>query len=177
MNIALKIPIIKAILAIMVTAFTITGCDKMPLSPDGKKTVFATVAADSRFQILTAAINRAGLAETLKNKEASLTLFAPTDQAFANAGFKTIQDVANTPVDNLKKILLYHVLGYEIKAGSLAQFQGGLNTLGGEFVKISGQTNPLVVFVNDVKVTQADLFSCNGVVHVIDQVLPQQKQK
>jgi uncharacterized surface protein with fasciclin (FAS1) repeats len=167
-----KPTMLKALLAITVASFAVSSCDKMPPPVEGKRTILQTIAADSRFQFLTVAVHRAGLSETLDSKEANLTLFAPTDQAFKDAGFKTIQDVATAPVDGLKKILLYHVLGSEIKAAQIPLAANtAVNTQGGTPIYATRQANPTKVFINGVRVIQADLDCKNGVIHVIGRVL------
>ncbi len=172
MRMTFKPTMLKALLAITVASFSISSCDKMPPPVEGKRTIFQTIAADSRFQFLTVAVHRAKLSETLDDKKAELTLFAPTDQAFKDAGFKTIQDVATAPVDDLKKILLYHVLGSEIKAAQIPLAANtAVNTLDGTPIYATRQANPAKVFINGVRVIQADLDCKNGVIHVIGKVL------
>jgi uncharacterized surface protein with fasciclin (FAS1) repeats len=172
MRMSFKPTMLKALLAITVGSFAIASCDKMPPPSEGKKTILQTIATDSRFQFLTVAVHRAGLSETLDDKKAELTLFAPTDQAFKDAGFKNINDVATAPVDALKKILLYHVLGSEVKAAQIPLASNtAVNTVGGAPVYATRQANPTRVFINGVKVIQADLDCKNGVIHVIGKVL------
>ena len=59
--------------------------------------------------ILEEAIVQANL-ETALRTSPNLTVFAPTDDAFMNAGFNSIQDIVKTPVEALTPILLYHVV-------------------------------------------------------------------
>lgn len=161
------------LLGIAVSSLAITSCEHMPpIPPQQQKTILQTVATDSRFQFLAVAAKRASLTGLLNDRGANLTLFAPTDQAFKAAGFKTIQDVANASPELLRKILTYHVLGSEVKAGQIpANVNTKVNTASGLPAFVSRKLNPTRVFINGTKVIQGDLDCINGVIHVIEGVI------
>ncbi len=170
----IKPTIFKAVLLMAVTVFLNSSCQYIPpVQPPGTQnsSLFQKIANDSRFRFLTAALTKAGLVATLNDKNASLTLFAPTDQAFQAAGFSNINAVANAPAEVLKSILLYHVLGSVVKSGKIPLATNTqVNTVANKPVFVT-RTNAGNVFVNGVTVIQKDWEARNGVIHVIDRVL------
>ena len=125
-------------------------------------------AADGNFEILTAAIEAAGLTEALSNGDLSITVFAPTDDAFAALPEGTV-DALLLPEnrDQLTQILTYHVVDGEVLSTDLAS--GEVETLSGGSVtvEVGGET----VTINQANVVTADIAASNGVIHVIDAVL------
>ncbi len=149
----------KAIGIALVAIVSFSACEKMPPFGDGEgpKTIFQTIASDKKFNFLTAAVVKAGLAQTLNDKKASFTLFAPTDDAFRAAGFKDIKDITNVPEATLKAILLYHVLGSEIKSTQIPQAANTeVNTVANKPVYVT-RTASNKVFVNGVAVIIKDI--------------------
>ena len=129
----------------------------------------ATAAGD--FTTLVAAVEAAGLVETLQG-EGPYTVFAPTDEAFAAAledlGLTAEELLADT--ETLTSILTYHVVEGEVPAADVVTLDGEeVPTVNGAPVEIGvdGET----VTVNDATVTATDIFATNGVIHVIDSVL------
>lgn len=133
----------------------------------GPSNPLAFARSNARFSVLTVALARTGLLNTLMKLDEEFTLFAPTDAAFAAAGI-SVEDVTKLPKDAVASILLYHVISGEIPSGSVPA-SAAVTTLNGKrvFVRKSGNN----VFVNLSKVTQADVQAKNGIVHVIDKVL------
>ncbi|WLR54729.1 fasciclin domain-containing protein [Mesobacillus subterraneus] len=132
----------------------------------GKKDIVDTAVAAGNFKILAAALEKAGLVETLKG-EGPYTVFAPTDEAFN----KLLKDLGITADEllarkDLKDILLYHVLPGKVMSGDLKDGMQA-QTLAKKNVTIS--LDP--VRVNDAKVITPDVEASNGVIHVIDKVL------
>lgn len=113
------------------------------------------------FDVLKVALAQTGLMSYVAQNE--LTLFAPTDDAFAAIGLNK-QNIAS--VEGIEEILLYHVLAGEIYSGDL--MNGFFPTLNGAAVKINLDNG---VMVDDANVIYADITALNGVVHVIDAVL------
>jgi uncharacterized surface protein with fasciclin (FAS1) repeats len=149
------------------------ACDKMPPFPDkdDPKTIFETVATDKRFKLLTVAVAKAGLVDALNDGKANLTLFAPTDEAFNKAGFRTAADINAVPVEALRNLLLYHVLGAEVKSGAIPVASNTpVTTLATTNVFVT-RTNANRIFVNGIAVIQKDLDCTNGVIHVLTGVL------
>ena len=120
----------------------------------------------ANFSTLVAAINAAGLVETL-NGEGPFTVFAPTNAAFAAlpAG---VLDALLLPEnkDALVKILTYHVVPGTVLAADIAD--GDVATVEGQNVTLSTANG---VTVNGANVVTADVLASNGVIHVIDAVL------
>jgi transforming growth factor-beta-induced protein len=110
---------------------------------------------------LSVALARTGLARTVATKQ--LTLFAPTDAAFAKLKLYP-WNISKVP--NLKQILLYHVVQGKVYSYQLSN--GFVPTLNGAAVEINLENG---VKVNDATVIKADLRARNGVIHVIDNVL------
>ena len=130
------------------------------------------VAIDSgNFPTLVAAVQAAGLVDTLSG-EGPFTVFAPTEDAFAEAlaalGLSAEELLADT--DLLTSVLTYHVLPIAAPAETVLGLDGqGVATVQGADVQITidGDT----VMVNDATVVTADVEASNGVIHVIDKVL------
>jgi uncharacterized surface protein with fasciclin (FAS1) repeats len=123
------------------------------------------VAGAAGFTTLTAAIDAAGLSETL-NGEGPFTVFAPTDEAFAKLPAGTLESLL-ADKDALTRVLLYHVASGEVCAEDVADLRAA-RTLNGEKVAIDVGEG---VMINDANVVQADVRAGNGVIHVIDTVL------
>lgn len=125
-----------------------------------------TVATEGGFSTLVAAVQAAGLVETLQG-EGPFTVLAPTDEAFAAlpAG---VLDKLLLPEnkDLLAKILTYHVIPGKVMAADVTD--GDVATVEGQNVTFSTADG---VSVNGAKVITADVEASNGVVHVIDVVL------
>jgi transforming growth factor-beta-induced protein len=133
--------------------------DKVLLPP----TVADLAVANSSFTTLVSALSGAGLVPALSDPKATLTVFAPTNDAFAQ--------LTSVPED-LKPILLYHVLGSTVYASQVAT--GYAKTLS------AYMTNPMDIYINTASgvkinnsatVVLADVVGTNGVIHVIDKVL------
>ncbi|MEZ5790305.1 MAG: fasciclin domain-containing protein, partial [Nitratireductor sp.] len=123
-----------------------------------------TAVAAGSFKTLVAAVQAAGLVDTLKG-EGPFTVFAPTDEAFAALPAGTVEDLLKPEnKDKLVKILTYHVLPGKVMSTDL-QDEMMAKTVEGEEVKIDLDNGPMV---NDAKVVTADVAADNGVIHVID---------
>ncbi|HSI78252.1 MAG TPA: fasciclin domain-containing protein [Lunatimonas sp.] len=152
-----------AILGMVISTACSTD-DDGPMPPAPENIVQVASGAD-QFSMLVAAVQRAGLVEAL-SAPGPFTVFAPTNQAFTAAG---ITNVADVPVDQLRDILLYHVLSGRVMASQVTS--GSVPTLlEGENLTfaVSGSS----ITINDgVGVVTADIDASNGVIHAIDNVL------
>lgn len=161
----------KAILGMALTMVLFSACQKKTVNPNAteKKSITRLVSQTPNLSFLEAAVIKAGLATTL-DQPGTYTIFAPTDDAFKAAGFKTEEDVKNADADVLKNILLYHALGSKVMA---ADVQGtnatAVKTLANKDFYVTGKGGN--VWVNNAQVTLKDIVASNGVVHVIDKVL------
>ena len=126
--------------------------------------VDTAVGADN-FKTLVTAVKEAGLVEALKGK-GPFTVFAPTDEAFAKLPEGTIPALLQDK-EKLGAILKYHVVPGYVTAADAMKLDRAKTLQGGE-LKISADGG---VHINDAKVIKADIFTANGVIHVIDSVL------
>ena len=134
---------------------------------DMKDIVDTAIEADG-FNTLVTAIQEAGLVEALK-AEGPYTVFAPTDEAFANLPEGTLDELLANP-DDLKNVLLFHVIEGSVMAGDVLEMDGAMvETLLGENIKINIEDGN--VFINDAQVVTTDIKTSNGVIHVINKVL------
>lgn len=130
------------------------------------KDIVDTAAGNADFETLVAAVQAAGLVETLKG-EGPFTVFAPTDDAFAALG-TTVDDLLKPEnKDKLVSILTYHVVAGKVMSTDLTDDMMAA-TVQGENVTIDLDNG---VMVNDANVVTADIETSNGVIHVIDKVI------
>ncbi|MCB8916745.1 MAG: fasciclin domain-containing protein [Ardenticatenaceae bacterium] len=126
-----------------------------------------TAIADGRFTTLVAAVEAAGLVDALKG-EGPLTVFAPTDDAFAVLGTDTINSLLADP-ETLASILLYHVVDGAVFSGDVVKLESATTLNGADItIRVDEDGN---VFINDAQVIIADIITTNGVIHVIDAVI------
>jgi uncharacterized surface protein with fasciclin (FAS1) repeats len=144
-------------------------------TPAPTNTIVDVAVGNPNFTYLVAAIQRAGASGTnvaalLSDPNGRYTVFAPTNDAFIAAGFPTIASIQAADPNTLLGILTYHVLNSEVRA---SQVPVGPN----EPVATLAQSNVFVtnnssgVFVNGIRVAQADVLASNGVIHAIGSVL------
>lgn len=139
-----------------------------PAFADGHaKDIVDTAAEAGSFTTLLAAAEAAGLVETLKGP-GPLTVFAPTDDAFAALPEGTVASLLLPEnKDQLVDILTYHVVSGAVMSGDLSD--------GMEAAAVNEGTLTITteggVMVNDANVVTADIEATNGVIHVIDKVL------
>lgn len=135
--------------------------------PAAKDIVDTAVAAGS-FKTLAAALQAAGLIDTLKSK-GPFTVFAPTDEAFAKLPAGTVEDLLK-PENKAKlvAILTYHVVPGKVLAAQVTKMSSA-KTVNGESLNIS--VNNGSVMVDNAKVIKTDILCSNGVIHVIDSVV------
>lgn len=129
-------------------------------------TIAAIVSNDPNFSTLLAAVQAAGLAETLSSP-GPFTVFAPTNAAFAKLPKAQLDSLLNDPAA-LRALLLYHVVPGRVMAAKVVTLTAA-KTVNGANVRISvgGST----VRINTATVTRTDIRARNGVIHVIDTVL------
>jgi uncharacterized surface protein with fasciclin (FAS1) repeats len=123
-------------------------------------------AEDGRFATLVSAVDAAGLVDALKG-EGPLTVFAPTDDAFAALPEGTI-DALLADIPALTDILLYHVVEGKVLAADVVGLAEA-PTLQGSSAPISVEDGN--VFVAGAQVIITDIEASNGVIHVIDAVI------
>lgn len=131
----------------------------------------AELATEAGLTTLVDLVVKAGLADAVTDPNAQLTVFAPTNEAFAALGQETLNALGND-VDLLKSILLYHVAPGIAKSTDLKN-DGLVGTLNGAELRtnIYRSHSGATVTVNGKKVIKADVPASNGIVHVIDEVI------
>ncbi|GAB3018229.1 fasciclin domain-containing protein [Cyclobacterium sediminis] len=144
-----------------------SGCsedDPIPMEPDDTNLV-ELAQSDNRFSSLVAAVQRAELTDAL-SADGALTVFAPTNQAFTDAG---VTDVSAIPVDDLESILMYHVVPSEVPSSAVSS--GKVTSLEGAPFYISIDPDSKVWINGHAEVIETDLDASNGIIHVINQVI------
>ncbi len=136
------------------------------METSAKKDIVETAVAAGSFKTLAAALQAAGLVETLKGS-GPFTVFAPTDDAFAKLPAGTVEALLKDKA-KLTAILTYHVVAGRVLAADVVKLDSA-KTVNGQSVtiKVMGDT----VMVDGAKVTATDIQASNGVIHVIDSVL------
>jgi uncharacterized surface protein with fasciclin (FAS1) repeats len=144
----------------------LSGSVKAESMPD-KDIVEIAVSAGS-FKTLVAAVKAAGLVDTLKGK-GPLTVFAPTDEAFAKLPAGTVENLLKPEnKDKLTAILTYHVVPGRVTASEVVNLSSA-PTVNGGTLDINTQDGK--VMVDNAQVVQTDIMATNGVIHVIDSVM------
>lgn len=115
------------------------------------------------FNTLAAALQAAGLVETLKG-DGPFTVFAPTDEAFAKLPAGTVEELLKPEnKDKLTAILTYHVVSGKVMSSDLLSTSAAKT--------LNGQKAPIGLRIGAANVVAADVKASNGVIHVIDTVL------
>jgi len=132
------------------------------------KDIVDTAISAGSFKTLAAALQAAGLVDTLKGA-GPFTVFAPTDKAFAKLPAGTLEELLK-PENKAKlaAILTYHVVAGQVMAKEAMKLHEA-KTVNGEELMI--KTSMGSVMINDAKVVKTDIVCSNGVIHVIDTVL------
>lgn len=157
----------NGVLALSLFAITLTSCDKDDDDNAGNTITDIVVSSDD-FSTLESAVLKANVQTTLSGT-GPYTVFAPDNAAFTASGVSTA--VLNSlTADQARTILLYHTLGSAVPSGSVpAGPNAKVTTASGDSVFVT--RNVSGVFVNGVRVAQADINASNGVIHRIGRVL------
>lgn len=130
--------------------------------------IIGTAVTAGQFKTLAAAINAAGLTETLEGP-GPFTVFAPTDAAFAKLPAGTVENLLKPENKaQLAAILTYHVVPGAVTAADVLKLTEA-KTVNGKMVAV--HTTGDSVMVNNAHVVTTDIAASNGVIHVIDSVL------
>ncbi len=125
------------------------------------------VAIAAEFNTLVAAVQAAGLVETLQG-DGPFTVFAPTDEAFAALPEGTLEGLLEDP-EALAEILTYHVVSGEVLAADVVGLSAATSVQGGDIsIEV---VDGGVVLNGSANVVTTDVMASNGVIHVIDQVI------
>jgi uncharacterized surface protein with fasciclin (FAS1) repeats len=149
--------------AAFLTATSVTGALAME-----KKDIVDTAVGAGSFNTLVAAVQAAGLVDTLKG-DGPFTVFAPTDDAFAALPEGTVESLLLPEnKDQLVAILTYHVVPAKVMSSEIAGKNTEVLTVQGDRLSVKARNG---VKVQGANVTAADIEASNGVIHVIDKVL------
>jgi uncharacterized surface protein with fasciclin (FAS1) repeats len=133
---------------------------------DDQKDIVDTAVAAGTFKTLAAALEAAGLIDTLKG-DGPFTVFAPTDEAFAKLPAGTVEALLKDK-EKLKQILLYHVVPGRVAAKDVVNLKSA-KTAQGSSIKIMVKDGK--VMVDNAQVVKTDIAASNGLIHVIDSVI------
>ena len=149
------------------TFMSLTAVSMLAMTPAfaQEMDIVDTAVAAGTFTTLVAAVQAAGLVETLKG-EGPFTVFAPTDEAFAALPAGTVEGLLADPAA-LAAILTYHVVAGKVMSTDLTEGMTAKTVQGGD-VTITLEGGPKV---NGAVISGPDVAASNGVIHVIDAVI------
>jgi uncharacterized surface protein with fasciclin (FAS1) repeats len=134
--------------------------------------IVETAEKAGTFNTLISAAKAAGLAGALTS-DGPLTVFAPTDEAFAALPAGTVENLLKPEnKDQLVAVLTYHVVGRELTSNMLPGRTIHVKTLkgsGDRMLSVSKTSGG--VTIDEANVVAADIRAFNGVIHVIDKVM------
>ncbi|WP_255297603.1 fasciclin domain-containing protein [Anaerophaga thermohalophila] len=169
----------KLLAILLMGVFVMASCseddeDDNNVDPVESNTIVDVASSDDDFSILVEALIQTGLDDALANENASYTVFAPTNAAFASLltelGVESLEDI---PSETLSAVLLYHVLDGE--ATSSAVTTGYYSTLSAG--PAEGYTLSMYIDMEETEINSrasivdTDIMADNGVIHVIDKVV------
>jgi transforming growth factor-beta-induced protein len=170
----MKKQIIYTGIALFFGLTVLTSCEKEddPMKTAADMTITEYAISDSNFSTLVEALTKADLAEVL-NEPGNFTVFAPSNTAFSKLFMDLgISGIDQLTAEQLKPILLYHVIGAEVKSNMIEEgYVATLSPAQNEFLKLGISINGGVKLNKNTSVTVADVDVKNGVIHVIDKVL------
>lgn len=160
-----------------------SSCKKEDNAPPTISTITATISGSSQFTLLKAALARTGLDIAL-SQPGTFTVFAPTDNAFKTFGYVDAAAINAAPVELLKSVLQYHVLGTRLVSATiptavntpqqtllLPNISGSTASVYISKVASGTSTTATTLSVNGARVVAADGQASNGVIYAIDHVL------
>ena len=130
-----------------------------------------TAVAAGDFGTLVAALQAAGLDATLADETQTYTVFAPTDAAFAMIDPDTL-DLLLADTDVLSSVLLQHVVSGEVSSVTAYTLNGlSATTSSGADIPVAINSELDTLTFGGATVTTTDIYTTNGVIHVIDMVV------
>lgn len=153
--------------ALLAGSLSLSSCNENDPLPEPN--IVAVAASNSNFSTLVAAVDRAGLVPTLSGT-GPFTVFAPTNDAFGrflSDNSLTADDLLAS--DQLSTVLTYHVLGAEVRSGSVTA--GKVTTAANLPFYVSVDPTGGIWINGSSKVIQTDINASNGVIHVLDYVI------
>jgi len=142
-----------------------------PSLPPPTKNVYEIIAANKNLSKFVAMVNEAGLKELLSaNTGESVTVFAPSDSAIADASHDVMKRV-QADKTSLQSFVKYHIIaGSMVSSGAIKHRRAALATANGETLSFDGM-DPKSPKVGDGSLVQADIMATNGIVHIVSGAL------
>jgi len=143
-----------------------TDAEKAAHKTEPSADIVTTAVEAGKFNTLVTAVKAAGLADALKG-DGPFTVFAPTDEAFAELPEGALKSLLDNP-EKLKSVLTYHVVEGQVTSDKVMRVNKA-ETLNGKSVTVTAKDGK--VMINDAHVIGADIMCSNGVIHIIDKVI------
>jgi uncharacterized surface protein with fasciclin (FAS1) repeats len=153
--------------AALTSVAAVSGATAKAEQATPNKDIVQTASAAGQFDTLISLAKRARLAGALSGS-GKLTVFAPTDKAFAKVPNATLRKLQRNPAQ-LRAVLLYHVVKGNVRAAQVVKLRRA-KTLNGASVRI-GVKGSRVYLNRTTRVVKTDIGATNGTIHVIDGVL------
>ena len=170
----IKVTILAALVFVLIFVVASASADPVQRFKPGDQTIAEIAVGNGNFTTLVAALDCTGLVPAVANPDAELTVFAPTDDAFAALDLYPETICGAFPTDTLTTILLYHVVGERRPSPSVINGQNkSIWMLAGGAIYPQGKGS-LALFDNldrQTNIVAADVMASNGIIHVVDDVL------
>ena len=161
-----KVKRIKTVLMGLALSLSLAGVAAADSLPD--KDIVDTAVSAGSFKTLVAAVQAAGLVDVLKG-DGPLTVFAPTDEAFAKLPAGTVENLLKPEnKEKLVAVLTYHVVPGRVTSEKVIGMRSA-KTVNGQELKVTTKNGG--VMIDNAHVTAVDILASNGVIHVIDSVI------
>jgi uncharacterized surface protein with fasciclin (FAS1) repeats len=156
--------LLQSIILVTILALLLTSL----VTAQTEKTILTILAEDGRFTTLLAAIETTETEQAFS--EGNWTLFAPTDEAFAQLGLDAENIGSKLGLGQTADLLLYQAMTEELKSDQAYKSLGDITMANGWLAGLKWYDD--TIWVNDdAKVVEPDIFASNGVIHVVDHVI------
>jgi len=131
----------------------------------------STLRTSAQFTTLVKALDAANLSALFQDRSRSLTLFAPTDAAFAALPAGQLDKMIGDPTKaDLRKLLLHHVVNAAVPSAKIKGTRGPWPSGAGDRIVLDGSQDG-VLKADNATIVQADVVTSNGTIQVVDQVM------
>ena len=168
-----KMKFLPIILLLGLLAFSSCSDDDNDLLEEMNNTIADIALANTEFSILVEALTKTDLVSAVADKNAELTIFAPTNDAFlALLTDLNLNSVDEVPIETLKSILLYHVIGSKAMSGDLESgYYPTMSTFNKNYISMYIKVDNGVSINKNTLVTNLDIIADNGVIHLVNKVI------